>query len=51
VEVAAVQDGVMMLRLQGACGTCPSSTATIKMGIEKSLRVSRNVKSVSHHVM
>ena len=39
VEVAAVQDGVVMLRLQGACGTCPSSTATMKMGIERSLRV------------
>lgn len=38
VEVAAVQDGVVMLRLQGACGTCPSSTATMKMGIERSLR-------------
>ena len=40
VEVVAVQDGVVMLRLQGACGTCPSSTATMKMGIERSLRVS-----------
>lgn len=39
VEVVAVQDGVVMLRLQGACGTCPSSTATMKMGIERSLRV------------
>ncbi|KAL3160178.1 hypothetical protein ABBQ32_010944 [Trebouxia sp. C0010 RCD-2024] len=38
VEVVAVQDGVVMLRLQGACGTCPSSTATMKMGIERSLR-------------
>lgn len=38
VEVAAVQDGVVMLRLKGACGTCPSSTATMKMGIERSLR-------------
>lgn len=38
VEVAAVQDGIVMLRLQGACGTCPSSTATMKMGIERSLR-------------
>ena len=52
VEVAAVQDGVVMLRLQGACGTCPSSTATMKMGIERSLRVSYNVtrKCVSCNV-
>ena len=42
VEVAAVQDGVVMLRLQGACGTCPSSTATMKMAL-RSLRVSHNV--------
>eukprot|EP00898_Chlorokybus_atmophyticus_P007762 jgi/Chlat1/7988/Chrsp7S07745 len=38
VEVAGVHDGVVALRLQGACGTCPSSTATMKMGLEKSLR-------------
>jgi len=51
VEVAAAQDGVVMLRLQGACGTCPSSTATMKMGIERSLRVSHNgVKCASHYV-
>jgi len=43
VEVAAVQGGVVMLRLQGACGTCPSSTATMKMDIERSVRVSHNV--------
>ena len=28
-----------MLRLEGACGTCPSSTATMKMGIERALKV------------
>lgn len=27
-------DGVVHLRMIGACGTCPSSTATLKMGIE-----------------
>ncbi len=42
-QVAAVQDGVVMLRLQGACGACPSSTATMKMGIVRSLRVSHDV--------
>jgi Fe-S cluster biogenesis protein NfuA len=29
-----------MIQMQGACGTCPSSTATLKMGIEKALRAS-----------
>ncbi|MCB9777458.1 MAG: NifU family protein [Alphaproteobacteria bacterium] len=28
------EDGVVKLRMIGACGTCPSSTATLKMGIE-----------------
>ena len=32
------QDGVVSLRLQGACAGCPSSTATLKMGIENMLR-------------
>lgn len=27
-------DGVVQLQMIGACGTCPSSTATLKMGIE-----------------
>lgn len=38
VEVASVEDGVISLRLQGACGTCPSSTTTMKMGIERVLK-------------
>ena len=29
--------GVVALRLQGACGTCSSSAATMKMGIERVL--------------
>ena len=32
------EDGVVMLRLQGACSSCPSSTFTLKMGIETRLR-------------
>lgn len=31
-------DGVIQLRLQGACGTCPSSTYTLKMGIEEQMK-------------
>lgn len=38
VEVVAVDNGVVSLRLQGACGSCPSSNATMKMGIERSLK-------------
>ena len=32
------EDGVVYLRMQGACQGCPSSTATLKMGIENMLR-------------
>uniref|UniRef100_A0A0D6QVR1 NIF system FeS cluster assembly NifU C-terminal domain-containing protein n=1 Tax=Araucaria cunninghamii TaxID=56994 RepID=A0A0D6QVR1_ARACU len=38
VEVSSVEDGVVSLRLQGACGTCASSTTTMKMGIERVLK-------------
>lgn len=40
VEVALVENGIIGVRLQGACGTCPSSTATMSQGIEKALRKS-----------
>ncbi len=32
------ENGVVYLRMQGACQGCPSSTATLKMGIENMLR-------------
>lgn len=32
------EDGVVYLRMQGACAGCPSSTATLKMGVENMLR-------------
>ncbi|GAB4813117.1 hypothetical protein N2152v2_000163 [Parachlorella kessleri] len=38
VDVVGVENGVVMLQLQGACGTCPSSSATMKMGIERALK-------------
>lgn len=31
-------DGIVSVRLQGACGSCPMSTMTLKMGIEKTLK-------------
>lgn len=37
VSFEGFQDGVVYLRLSGACGTCPSSTATLKHGIERYL--------------
>jgi len=35
VEVTA--DGIVKVKLVGACGHCPMSTMTLKMGIEKTL--------------
>ncbi len=32
------EDGIVYLTMQGACSGCPSSTATLKMGIENMLR-------------
>jgi len=32
------ENGVVLLHMQGACSGCPSSTATLKMGIENMLR-------------
>ena len=32
------EDGVVLLHMQGACAGCPSSTATLKNGIENMLR-------------
>ena len=40
VELVELDGPIVRLRLQGACGTCPSSTMTLKMGIERKLRES-----------
>jgi len=38
VELVEIDGPVVKLKLQGACGTCPSSAMTLKMGIERRLR-------------
>lgn len=37
VQLVDVEDGIVRLRLMGACGNCPSSTITLKAGIERAL--------------
>ncbi len=32
------EDGIVYLHLQGSCSSCPSSVATLKMGVESRLR-------------
>lgn len=39
VELVDVsEEGIVKVRLTGACGTCPMSTLTLKMAIEKTLK-------------
>ena len=39
VELVSVDaNGSVKVRLKGACGSCPMSTMTLKMGIEKLLK-------------
>lgn len=35
--VEVTEDGTVKVKLTGACGHCPMSTMTLKMGIEKTL--------------
>ncbi len=36
--VGATEDGKVTLRLTGACGSCPMSQMTLKMGVERILK-------------
>jgi len=38
VELVEVKDGVVSVRLTGACGGCPMATMTLKTGIERIIR-------------
>jgi len=39
VELVEIEsDGVVKVRLKGACGGCPMSQITLKMGIERILK-------------
>lgn len=37
VELASVRDGIVRLRLHGSCGSCPSSSLTLKSAVEDAL--------------
>jgi len=39
VELVAVEDGVVSVKLTGACDGCPMATMTLKAGIERVLKV------------
>ena len=38
VELVDVKDGVVTVRLRGACAGCPMSQMTLKQGIERMLK-------------
>jgi Fe-S cluster biogenesis protein NfuA len=38
VELVDVKDGIVSLKLKGACAGCPMSTMTLKNGIERILK-------------
>ena len=38
VAIRSIDGGIIELELQGACGSCPSSSMTMKMGLERGLR-------------
>jgi len=38
IELVSVEDGVVKVKLTGACGTCPMSQMTLKLGVEAVIR-------------
>ena len=38
VQLITVVDGVVKVKLKGACQNCPNATLTLKMGIERILK-------------
>ena len=38
IELVAVEDGVVKVRLKGACAGCPMSQMTLTFGVEKVLK-------------
>lgn len=38
IELVSVEDGVVKVRLLGACAGCPMSMMTLQMGVERTLK-------------
>jgi Fe-S cluster biogenesis protein NfuA len=36
-ELVSVRDGIVRLKLHGSCGSCPSSSVTLKNAVEEAL--------------
>jgi Fe-S cluster biogenesis protein NfuA len=37
INYVGFENGIVQVQMAGACGSCPSSTATLKMGVERLL--------------
>ncbi len=47
IELVDIEDNVVKVRLRGACGSCPMSVMTLKMGVERIVKeMVPEVKSV-----
>ena len=38
IELVGVEDNIVKDKLKGACGSCPMSTMTLKMGVERIIK-------------
>ena len=38
IELVGVDDGVVKVRLRGACAGCPGAQMTLRMGVERKLK-------------
>lgn len=38
IELVSVEDGIVKVRLTGACGGCPMAQVTMTQGVEKAIR-------------
>lgn len=38
IQLVNVEDGIVKVRLSGACGSCPMSQATMSLGVEKAIK-------------
>lgn len=38
IELVGVEDGIVKVRLQGACHGCPGAQMTLKLGVERLLK-------------
>jgi len=39
IELVGVQDGVVKVRLRGACAGCPGAQMTLKMAVERRIKM------------